>query len=149
MTYSCSNNCLITRSNQKHVTQHTVLGNPRQCLIESNLKLSRIQRLYWTISDASSELIQHLLYRIEIQAYLILASAHTWLPRQRGTYRFTVIGRSELIKTRSGVKTNYLKRVIFRNDPLSIHWRTAWTGLSKTNTLFNNLMHSWLLKNMV
>ena len=75
MNLSCSNNCLITRSNQKHVTQHTVLGNPRQFLMESNLKLSRIQRLSWTIPDASSELIQQLLYRIEIQAYLILASA--------------------------------------------------------------------------
>ena len=36
-----------------------------------------------------------------------------------------VIGRSELIKTRTRVKTNCLKLVIFGNDPLSIHWRTA------------------------
>ena len=28
MTLSCSNNCLITRSNEKHVTPHDVLGNP-------------------------------------------------------------------------------------------------------------------------
>ena len=46
MTLSCSNNCLITRSNQKHVTQDNVLGNPRPFLMESNLKLSRIPRLY-------------------------------------------------------------------------------------------------------
>ena len=52
-----------------------------------------------------------------------------------------VIGRSELIKTRTQVKTNCLKLVIFGNDPLSIHWRTALMGLSKTVTLFNNLMH--------
>ena len=42
-----------------------------------------------------------------------------------------------------------LKLVIFRNDPLSINWRTAGMGLSKTVTLFNNLMYNWLLKNMV
>ena len=60
-----------------------------------------------------------------------------------------VIGRSELINTRTWVKTNCLKLVIFRNDPLYIHWRTAWTGLSETVTLFNNLMHNWLLKKMV
>ena len=53
-----------------------------------------------------------------------------------------VIGRSELIKTRTRVKTNCLKHVIFRNDPLSIHWRTARMGLSKTVTLFNYLMHN-------
>ena len=91
MTLSCSNNCLITRSNQKHVTQHNVLENPRPFLMQSNLKLSRILRLYWMIQGASPELIQQLLYRIEIQAYLtyavFLASAHTWLPFQRGTYR--------------------------------------------------------------
>ena len=70
MTLSCSNNCLITRLNQKHVTPHNVLGNPRPFLMESNLKLSKIQRLRWTTPDASLELIQQLLYRIEIQAYL-------------------------------------------------------------------------------
>ena len=52
-----------------------------------------------------------------------------------------VIGRNGLMKTRTRVKTNFLKFVIFRNDPLSIHWRTARTGLSETVTLFNNLMH--------
>ena len=59
-----------------------------------------------------------------------------------------VIWQSELIKTRTRVKTNCLNFVIFRNDPLSIHWRTAWTGLSKSATLFNNL-NNGLLKNMV
>ena len=79
------------------------------------------------IQGASPELIQQLLYRIEIQAYLtyvvcfgfcihLIASSERDIP---------VIGRSELIKNRSGVKTNCLKLVIFRNDPLSIHWRTA------------------------
>ena len=53
-----------------------------------------------------------------------------------------VIGLSELIKTRTRVKTNCLKLVIFRNDPLSIHRRTASKGLRKTVTLFNNLMHN-------
>ena len=42
MALSCSNNCLIMRSNQKHVTQHNGLGNPRPFLMDSNLKLSRI-----------------------------------------------------------------------------------------------------------
>ena len=60
-----------------------------------------------------------------------------------------VIGRSELIKTRTRVKTNCLILVIFRNDPLSIPCCTGWMGLSKTVTLFINLMHNWLLKNMV
>ena len=69
MTLSCSNNCLITRSNQKHVTPHNVLGNPRQFLMESNLKLSKISKLHWTITDASPDLIQQPLYRIEIRAY--------------------------------------------------------------------------------
>ena len=48
-----------------------------------------------------------------------------------------VIGHSELIWTRIQVKTNCLKLVIFRNGPLSIHWLTALTGLSKTVTLFD------------
>ena len=151
MTLSCSNNCLITRSNQKHVTQQNVLGNPRPFLMESNLKLSRIPRLYWTIPGASPELIQQLLYRIEIQAYFTYAVCfgfrlHLIASSERD---IPVIGRGDLIKNRTGVKTNCLKLVIFRNDPMSIHWRTAWTGLSRTVTLLNNLIHSWLLKNMV
>ena len=53
-----------------------------------------------------------------------------------------VIGRSELIKTKSRMKTDCLKLIIFRNDPLPIHWRTVGMGSSKTVTLFNNLMHN-------
>ena len=68
MTLSCSNNCLITRSNQKHVTSHNVLGNPRPFLMENNLKLLKIPRLHWTILDALPELIQQQLYGIEIRA---------------------------------------------------------------------------------
>ena len=77
--------------------------------------------------DASPELIQQLLYLNEIRAYEtymdclgfcthFIASSERDIP---------VIGRSELIKTRTRVKTNCLKFVIFRNDPFSIHWRTA------------------------
>ena len=69
MIISCSNNCLITRSNQKHVTPHNVLGDPRPFLMESNLKL-KILRLHRTIPDASPDLIQQMLYRIEIRAGL-------------------------------------------------------------------------------
>ena len=148
---SCSNNCLITRLNQKHVTPHNILGNPRRFLMENNLKLSKIPRLHWTIPDASPELIQQLLYRIEIRPYLTYAVCFGFCKHliALSVRDIPVIGRSELIKTRTRVKTNCLKLVIFRNDPLSIHWRTAWTGLSKTVTLFNTLMHNWLLKNMV
>ena len=69
MALSCSNNCLITRSNQKHSTPHNVLGNPRPFFMESNLKLSKKPRLHWTIANASAELFQQLLYHIEIRAY--------------------------------------------------------------------------------
>ena len=37
--------------------------------MESNMKLSKITRLHWTILDVSPELIQQLLYGIEIRAY--------------------------------------------------------------------------------
>ena len=79
------------------------------------------------IQGASSELIQQLLYRIEIQAYLTYAVCFGFCPHLIASSErdIPVIGRSELIKNRSGVKTNRLKLVIFRNDPLSIHWRTA------------------------
>ena len=43
---SCSNTCLITRSNQKHVTPHNVLANTRPFLMESNLKPSKIPSLH-------------------------------------------------------------------------------------------------------
>ena len=46
MTLSCSNNCLIARSNQKHVTPYNVLENPRPFLMESNLKLWKIPMLH-------------------------------------------------------------------------------------------------------
>ena len=39
-------------------------------LMGSKLKLSKSPRLHWTIPDALQELIQQLLYRIEIRAYL-------------------------------------------------------------------------------
>ena len=96
------------------------------------------------IQSVSTELIQQLLYRIKIQTYLIYAVCFCFCPHLIASSErdIPVIGRSELIKNRTGVKTNCLKLVIFRNDPLSIHWRTAWPGLSRSVTLFNNLMHS-------
>ena len=79
------------------------------------------------IQGASPELIQQLLYRIEIQANLTYAVCFGFCPHliASSVRGIPVIGRSELIKNRTGVKTNCLKLVIFRNDPLSIHWRTA------------------------
>ena len=76
------------------------------------------------IPDASPELIQQLLYRFKIQAYLTYAvhCIHLIASSKR---EIPVNGRSELIKTRTRVKINCLKHVIFRNDPLSIHWRTS------------------------
>ena len=79
------------------------------------------------IQEASSELIPQLLYRIEIRVYLTNAvcfgfCTHSMASPERD---IPVIGRSELIKTRTRVKTNCLKLVIFTNDPLSIHWRTT------------------------
>ena len=79
------------------------------------------------IPDASPDFIQQLLYCIEIRAYLTYAicfgfCAHLIALSERD---IPFIGRSELIKTRTQVKTNCLKLVIFRNDPVSIHWRTA------------------------
>ena len=92
MTLSCSNNCIITRSNQKHVTPHNALGNPHPFLMESNLKLSKITRLHWTIrmrrqssSNNCSIVLRSGLTKL---TRFVLVSAHTWLPRQRGTYRF-------------------------------------------------------------
>ena len=75
------------------------------------------------IQGASPELIQQLLYRIETQAYLTYTVCFGFCPRLivSSERDIPVIGRSE----RTGVKTNCLKLVIFRNDPLSIHWRTA------------------------
>ena len=96
------------------------------------------------IPDASPELIQQLLYRIEIRAYYTYAVCFGFCTNLIASSKRDIpsIGRSELIKTRTGVKTSCLKLVIFRNDPLSIHCRAARTGLSKTVTLFNNLMHN-------
>ena len=151
MTLSCCNNCLIRRSNQKRVMPHNAIETPRPLLMESNLILSKILRLHWTNLDTLTELIKQLLYHIEIRANKIYAvcfgfCAHLIASSERD---IPVIAQSELIKTRIWVKTNCLKLVIFRNDPFSINWRTAWLGLSKTVTLFNNLVQNWLLKNMV
>ena len=79
------------------------------------------------IQDASPEITPQLLYRIEIRAYLTNAvcfgfCTHSMASPERG---IPVIERSELMKTRTQVKTNCLKLVIFSKDPLSIHWRTA------------------------
>ena len=41
------------------------------------------------------------------------------------------------------------KLVIFENEPLSKHWRIAWTYLSKTFTLFKEMMQNWLIRNKV
>ena len=79
------------------------------------------------IQGASPELIKQLLYRIEIQAYLTYAVCFAFCTHLIASSErdIPVIGRSEQIKNITGVKTNCLKLVIFRNDPLSIHWRTA------------------------
>ena len=47
--------------------------------MESNLKLSKITRLHWTIQDASQELIPQLLYRIEIYTRLLNYRGLVWL----------------------------------------------------------------------
>ena len=79
------------------------------------------------IPDGSPDFIQQLLYRIEIRAYLTYAICFGFCTHLIASSERDIpfIGRSELIKTRTQVKTNCLKLVIFRNDPLSIHWRTA------------------------
>ena len=90
-TLSYSKNCIIAMLNWKHITLHNVLGNLHPFLMETNLKLSKIPRLHWTILHASPELIPQLLYWIENGltrlTLFVLASAHTWWPRLRGTYR--------------------------------------------------------------
>ena len=53
---------------------------------------------------------------------------------------FDEFNSSELNWTRSRYSFISEKLVIFENDPLSIHWRTALTDLGKTVTLFNVLM---------
>ena len=68
-----------------------------------------------------------LFFHIEIWAYLTYAvcfgfCTHLTASSERD---IPVIGRSELIKTRTRVKTHCLKLAIFRNDPFSIHWRKA------------------------
>ena len=67
------------------------------------------------IQGASPELIQQLLYQIEIQAYLTYAVYFGFCPHLIASSErdISVIGRSELIKNRTGVKTNCLKLVIF------------------------------------
>ena len=100
MTLVCSNNCLITRSNQRHVTPNNVLGNLRQFLMESNLKLSKVQTLHWMILGASPELIQQLLYRNKILAnwtYRVCFGFCTHLIAL-SERDIPVIRRSELIK---------------------------------------------------
>ena len=62
---------------------------------------------------------------------------------------FDEFNSSELNWTRSRYSFSSEKLVIFENDPLSIHWRTAWTHLSKTVTLFYEMMQNWSLRNMV
>ena len=60
------------------------------------------------IQGASPELIQQLLLRIEIQAYLTYAVCFGFCPHLIASSERDkpVIGRSELIKNRTGVKTN-------------------------------------------
>ena len=52
---------------------------------------------------------------------------------------FDEFNSSELNWTRSRYSFSGEKLVIFENDPLSIHWHTACTDLSKTFTLFNTM----------
>ena len=55
---------------------------------------------------------------------------------------FDELNSSELNWTRSRYSFSSEKLVIFENDPLSIHWRTARMVLSKNVTLFNELMQN-------
>ena len=59
------------------------------------------------------------------------------------------LNSSELIQTRTRYSFSSEKLVIFENEPLSKHWRIALIDLSKTVTLFNEMMQNWLLRNMV
>ena len=59
---------------------------------------------------------------------------------------FDEFNSSELNWTKSRYSFSSEKLVIFENDPLSIHWRTAWKNLSKTVKLFNESMQNWLLR---
>ena len=61
------------------------------------------------IQGASPELIQQLLYRIEIQAYLTYTVCFGFCPHLIASSERDIpgIGRSELIKNRTGVKTNF------------------------------------------
>ena len=51
-------------SNRMQVMLHNIHVNQRPILMESNLKLSKIPKLHWTIPDASPERIQQLIYRL-------------------------------------------------------------------------------------
>ena len=55
---------------------------------------------------------------------------------------FDEFNTSDLNWTRSRYSFSSEKLVVFEYDPLSIHWRTAGTDLSKTVTLFNELMQN-------
>ena len=125
MTLSCSNNCIITRSNWKHVTLNNVLGNPHPFLMESNLKLSKIPRLHRTILDASQELIPQLLSWIENGltrlARCVLASTHTRWSRLRGTYR--------LLDEVNGFRREHERKPIVWNLSFSEMTPSLYTGV--------------------
>ena len=67
------------------------------------------------IPDASPDFAQQLLYRIEIRAYLMYAICFGFCTHLIASSERDIpfIGLSELIKTRTQVKTNRLKLVIF------------------------------------
>ena len=149
MNLSNNNNCIITRSNPKHVTSHNVLGNPCPFLMQSNcwrfpgcIERSRMHRQ--SSSHSCSIGVRSGLTKL---TRFVLSSAHTWLPRQRGSYQ--LLDDVNWLRLEREWKPIVFKRVIFRNDPLSIQCHTAWTGLIKTVTVFNNLMQNWLLKKMI
>ena len=58
---------------------------------------------------------------------------------------FDLVLRQLLLQERNVTQGNWFRRVsneklvIFENDPLSKHWRIAWTYLSITVTLFNEI----------
>ena len=88
-------------------------------------------------------------YCATLRAFNLTSSSCSYCCRRDSRPFFDDFNSSELYWTRSRYSFCSVKLVIFENDPLSIHWRTAWTDLSKTVTLFIELMQNWLLRNMV
>ena len=108
MTLSSSNNYIMPRSHPKQVTLHNVFWTPRPFLMESNLKLSKIKRLHYTTPDALPEPTSQLIHRIGIKTYQTNAVCFVFYIHLMDLSErdIPVIGRSELIWTRTRVKIN-------------------------------------------